>query len=97
MFCETEFVVDEDTTYKVGDVLEMTNLGGGFAACTVLGFTKPDKYDDTYMKVARPMAYVLNAGTTSPSVVMSSETFEVHTNKLDGFVRRNQGFVLGSK
>jgi hypothetical protein len=93
-FSNTEFEF-QGNLYKAGDVLIMTNLGGGFDSCTVLGFTAPDKYGDTYAKLARPMAYATCVGTTCPGVALTCETFEVHTNKLSGFVKRDQGFAYG--
>lgn len=67
--------------YRVGQVVRLDNMGA-FNDCVIMGFTKPTKYGDVYVKLGRPMVHVTCAGTTGPGVSLSCEEFSCLATKL---------------
>lgn len=64
-------------TFQAGDVVRRGGDGGtAWSDCIILGFSRPDKHRDVYVKLARPYAYASCIGTTGPGVLLGCEEFE---------------------
>ena len=74
-------VATQARIYRSGDVVNLSNVPA-FGDTLILGFSEPDQFGDIYVKLARPMAHATCVGTTSPSVALSVEVFEMTIEKL---------------
>jgi len=73
----------DDGTYRAGDVIRnSTGRDDPWSQCIILGFSRPDKYNDVYVRLARPYAYASCVGTTTPGVLTGVEEFEIPASKL---------------
>jgi hypothetical protein len=92
-FSNTTLITEDGETYQSGDVLRITNLGGAFKDCTILGIGEPTDHGNVYLLLARPYLRVCGAGTTCPSALMGYETFEVPASKLGSYEKVDNGFT----
>lgn len=70
-FTEWKLFPDAQQTLHAGDVVRM-NSWGAFPDCVILGFN-----DQGDAKVSRPYAYTSSVGTTSPTVLLGTETYSL--------------------
>lgn len=69
--------------FRAGDVITCLHDGVPWGHAVILGFSAPDQYGATYVKLARPFAYATCVGTVSPGVVTGVETFTMNVQGLD--------------
>jgi hypothetical protein len=81
-FACTVVHTEDGRTFQAGDVVRPTGAMNAWADCVVLGFSKPDRYGDVYVRLVRPYCYASGIGTTCPRVLTGHEEFTSTLSKL---------------
>ena len=83
----------ERVTFRAGDVVRPKDGAEyAFADCVVLGFSRPDKFNDVYVKLGRPYCYASCVGTTCAGTLSGVEEYTMSAKQLV-----EQRVVVGDK